>query len=331
MALNADDLPREGMAGQQLIDSLTERVGANNTLDVIMKNLPSIARRMGARRPDYHPSHQELNMSSMARNQQPPTPPKPEDMPDTPKGLHTPPAKMMPGANTEPGKMISKEDMESFNKKVSEVNVPRINPNDELMRNPYVHFEQPIPRRPSYVQQIPQQPQKPTYFKDGVGNEYKIVGGSLYVLGWQDASVKVRMVTCETGKEVPSKGRKFQIYGWHLVQKIEDVENCSNEVDVTKFEKEVKFDREVDQSSENRTNEQKEKQPEDLKKNKIVYENKTVGSIVETETETEAETVKLEEKDAKPVEDEKSSDADTPKTVAVSKENSSIKKKKRLI
>ena len=60
-----------------------------------------------------------------------------------------------------------------------------------------------------------------------------------------------------------------------------------------------------------------------MKKNKIVYENKTVGSIVETETET----VKLEEKDAKPVEDEKSFDADTPKTVAVSKENSSIKKK----
>ena len=100
MALDADELPREGMAGQQLIDTLTERVGANNTLDVIMKNLPSIARRVGARRPDYHPNNHELNMINKHQPQTPP-PPRPEDMPDTPKGLHTPPARMMPGANTE--------------------------------------------------------------------------------------------------------------------------------------------------------------------------------------------------------------------------------------
>ena len=74
---------------------------------------------------------------------------------------------------------------------------------------------------------------EPQFFEDVAGNKYKMVGDKLYVMGWQDAEVKVRMVSEKTGKEVPTVGKKFQIYGWHLVNKVKKSESVEKLKEIT--------------------------------------------------------------------------------------------------
>lgn len=312
MARSADELPREGFDTQQFIENMTERVGANNTLDVIMKNLPRIARQVGAKPPAFHPTHAELNVIkpriAKAQNivpqpQQDSQPsiiiPKIEDMPDTPRGLHTPKARMMPGADTEPGKPISEKDAVAFNKAVTEMNA-RHGVSVQHIANTWEdipsQFGNPRMNCPSNQNVIVQ---KPVFFKDGLGNEYKTVGDKLYVLGWQDANVKIRLISEATVKEVPTNGRKFQIYGWHLVQKIDEKEStCAD--DVTRIENEIKTDepvkKEILPKTENRTTLTVPNIPMIAKGNSSVIESETVETTVEKDVISK-ETAKLDIKD----------------------------------
>ena len=258
MAIDADNLPREGFNTQHFIDNMTERVGSNNIIDVIMSNPLRIARQVGARPPDFHPSHSELNMfkpkivgnpnvpqQPMQEAVESNVPPKIEDMPDTPKGLHTPKAKMMPGSETEPGKPISDKDAAAFNKIVNEMNMKRGFSMQQTAGNSWNGIPSPFGNpRTGYSPQQSEVASKPVFFKDGLGNEYKTVGDKLYVLGWQDANVKVRLINETTGKEVPTSGRKFQIYGWHLVQKMNESESTEAD-DITVIENEIKTEEPV--------------------------------------------------------------------------------------
>lgn len=315
MARSADELPREGFDTQQFIENLSERVGANNTVDVIMRNLPRIARQVGAKPPAFHPSHSELNMvkqrfpQNHSIQQENPSekqsPPKMGDTPEIPRNLHTPMAKMMPGANTEPGQPISEKDAEAFNKAV-EMNNARRAAMQRVQTNPWETIPSPFGMNAPNLRggvNIVQSDEKTSFFKDGLGNEFKIVGNKLYVLGWQDAKVKVRLINETTGKEVPTNGRKFQIYGWHLVQRVNEDESTVSD-DVSKIESEIK----VDDSENNVSNTQKEKNQKQVQlkeeevnnesKNETVAESKEIVSIDEkdeenknNEIETKLETV----------------------------------------
>lgn len=241
MSISADELPRNGYDTQGFINAMSERGLANNTVDIIMSNLPKIQRQFGAKPPamlnGYAAMQKTPNAAPPPQPQvsappHPPqnTPPKEGATPELPRNLHTPSAKMMPGANTEPGKMLSKSDIDAFNKAVGEMNVVRNMPHATPYRNPWTTDKSSYPT-PC--------PSKPTFFKDGTGNEYKIVGDKLYVLGWQDTELKVRMVNVSSGKEVPTSGRKFQIYGWHLVNRVEESKS-QNVDDISAIEAETR-------------------------------------------------------------------------------------------
>lgn len=301
MARSADELPREGFDTQQFIENLSEKVGANNTVDVIMRNLPRIARQVGAKPPAFHPSHSELNMVKPRFSQNRPiqqenpsekkSPPKMGDTPEIPKNLHTPMAKMMPGANTKPGQPISEQDAEAFNKAV-EMNNARRAAMQRAQSNPWETIPSPFGMNAPNLRgsvNIAQSEEKTSFFKDGLGNEFKIVGNKLYVLGWQDANVKVRLINETTGKEVPTNGRKFQIYGWHLVQRINESESTVSD-DVSKIESELK----IDDSEKNVSNSQKE-QKQKQKQEKLNDEANN-DSKNETVTETK-ENVSIDEKE----------------------------------
>lgn len=314
MARSADELPREGLDTQQFIENISERVGANNTIDVIMRNLPRIARQVGARPPAYHPSHAELNMVKPRMVEspnvvpQPPQdtqpsniPPKIEDMPDTPRGLHTPKARMMPGADTEPGKPISEKDAVAFNKAVTEMNVRQGVPVQQIARNSWDDIPSQFGnRRANFSSSQNVILQKPVFFKDGLGNEYKTVGDKLYVLGWQDSNVKIRLISEATGKEVPTNGKKFQIYGWHLVQKMDEKESTDAD-DITQIENEIKTDESVKKAilpkKENHDTLAVPRVPMIAKGSPSVAESKTEEMTVEQDS-VFTETVKPDVKDA---------------------------------
>lgn len=236
MIIDASELPSEGMSSQQLINNIMDRCGSQATLDVIMRNMPQIARQMGAKRPAVlrNPPPQMVPPQAPPPTAQPPQQ-NVQEMPDAPKSLHTPPAKMVAGAEAVPKIPMTEADLLEFNKKAMEMPRPPM-PQTPPPADPYEAFMRPqrIPIPPQMPQQ--QKPVVPSYFKDGLGNEYKILGNDLYVLGWQDAKVKVRMVNIETGKEIPSKGRKFQIYGWHLVEKMVPSTKPTEAEDVSKLQ-----------------------------------------------------------------------------------------------
>jgi hypothetical protein len=141
---------------------------------------------------------------------------------------------------------------------------------------------------------------KPVFFKDGLGNEYKTVGDKLYVLGWQDANVKIRLISEATGKEVPTNGKKFQIYGWHLVQKMDEKESTDAD-DVTRIENEIKIDESAKKvilpKKENHTTLTVPRVPMIAKGSPSVAESKTEGMSVEQDS-VFTETVKPDIKDA---------------------------------
>ena len=221
MIYEANDFPTVGANSQQFISALSDRVGSKNMIDAIIGNMPQIARRLGAKSPAPLPNIGQPRKALAEAMSAQPNPQRSAPM----AGLHTPPAKMMPGADTKPGEPLSDEDAEALNRIMAERR------SRDLIAATYA---QPLHSPPPQSQQpIVRKVQPPSYFKDGLGNEYKIVDGLLYVLGWQDARVKVRMVNEETGKCVPSKGRKFQIYGWHLVER---TSSCSEGDDVDAFE-----------------------------------------------------------------------------------------------
>jgi hypothetical protein len=148
---------------------------------------------------------------------------------------------MMPGADTEPGKPVSTNDMEAFNKMLMERRMHQVqHPLPSACGAPLPQYGNPSVV-PSYSNAI--QP-KPVFFKDGLGNEYKTVGDRLYVLGWQDANIKIRLINEANGKEVATNGKKFQIYGWHLVQKMDESEATVSD-DVSKIENEIGNDEDV--------------------------------------------------------------------------------------
>ena len=314
MAIDADNLPREGFNTQHFIDTMTERVGSNNIIDVIINNPMRIARQVGARPPAYHPSHAELNMvkprmvespnvvSQPPQDTQPSNvPPKIEDMPDTPRGLHTPKAHMMPGADTEPGKPISEKDAAAFNKAVTEMNVRQGIPVQQIARNSWDDIPSQFGnRKTNFSSSQNAILQKPVFFKDGLGNEYKTVGDKLYVLGWQDANVKIRLINEATGKEVPTNGKKFQIYGWHLVQKMDEKESTDAD-DVTRIENEIKTDESVKKvilpKKENHATLTVPRVPMIAKGSPAVVESKTEEMTVEQDS-VFTETVKPDIKDA---------------------------------
>lgn len=62
-------------------------------------------------------------------------------------------------------------------------------------------------------------PQKIKYFEKA-GVVYKMVGDELYVIGWKDLKQKYRIINTKNGRELPSDGKKIQVYGWVKI------ENC---------------------------------------------------------------------------------------------------------
>ena len=133
------------------------------------------------------------------------------------------------------------------------------------------------------------------------------------------------MVNCETGREIPSKGRKFQIYGWHLVQKIDDEKMFSREIDATKFQNEVKFECESESTSVNNVNGNCSNKSEDLKKNLNLSEDG------KSEVETKQEDVAPIEKNDVVAVKQESNESDTQTNGGVTEERTSDKKRKRLI
>lgn len=336
MARDADELPREGVNTQGLIDAMTERHGARS-LDVMLANLPKLAMRIGAKPPAYIPNFNQ--QSPMPPVNFPPSdvppkmatppsaPPKSNELPDIPRNLHVPQAKMMPGANTEPGKPISNDDMMAFNKVVSESAAQRRMP-------------PPINYPPQYPQQQPNTAScsvaKPSFFKDGLGNEYKTIGDKLYVLGWQDANVKVRLINENSGKEIPTTGRKFQIYGWHLVRRMdendskdhEDIIKSSAIDDISKFESEASVESEIRQFTESI----KKPLPPNIAKGGIKEKAPTVTVTEQAENKKDGLTETTNNDTPVP---EAKSTAKLDKSVAVSDEMKTsmaeLKTKKRLI
>ena len=71
--------------------------------------------------------------------------------------------------------------------------------------------------------------QKPTFFKDAHGNEYRMKGGQLYIKGWFDTNLKFRLLNASNGKELSLENKKIQIYGWHSVEEVTDKDEIKNE------------------------------------------------------------------------------------------------------
>lgn len=64
--------------------------------------------------------------------------------------------------------------------------------------------------------------QKPTFFKDAQGNEYRMKNGRLYIKGWFDTRLKFRLLNATSGKELSLENKKIQVYGWHVVEEVTD-------------------------------------------------------------------------------------------------------------
>lgn len=73
--------------------------------------------------------------------------------------------------------------------------------------------------------------QKPTFFKDAQGNEYRMKNGRLYIKGWFDTSLKFRLLNATSGKELSLENKKIQVYGWHVVEKVTDEAEIKAEED----------------------------------------------------------------------------------------------------
>ncbi len=88
---------------------------------------------------------------------------------------------------------------------------------------------------------------KPTFFKDSVGNEYRMKNGRLYIKGWSDTNLKFRLLNATTGKELSLDNKKIQVYGWHVVEavtnesEIEKEENSKVD-EIERVEEEAKSD-----------------------------------------------------------------------------------------
>lgn len=76
----------------------------------------------------------------------------------------------------------------------------------------------------------PKTDSKPTFFKDSVGNEYRMKNGRLYIKGWSDTNLKFRLLNATTGKELSLDNKKIQVYGWHVVEAV------TNESEIEKEE-----------------------------------------------------------------------------------------------
>lgn len=76
--------------------------------------------------------------------------------------------------------------------------------------------------------------EKPMFFKDANGNEYRMKGGRLYIKGWSDTKLKFRLLNATTGKELSLDNKKIQIYGWHVVETVAEEKDsetvCSDSV-----------------------------------------------------------------------------------------------------
>ena len=102
-----------------------------------------------------------------------------------------------------------------------------------------IYFKYETPAYPEQSSNI-----EPLYFKDGAGNQYKSDNGTLYVLGWQDTDLQVRLVSEKSRKIIPTNGKKFQIYGWHTINKMNasDVDTkISNVPCVSNIEKTMNY------------------------------------------------------------------------------------------
>lgn len=84
---------------------------------------------------------------------------------------------------------------------------------------------------PSPRQAAVQPPQKPTFFKDALGNEYRLKDGKLYVKAWTDANFKFRILNAATGKEISADNKKVQVYGWKEVETVDDSNDDTPDTD----------------------------------------------------------------------------------------------------
>jgi hypothetical protein len=88
------------------------------------------------------------------------------------------------------------------------------------------HFSQTVAKpQPTVVHQI----EKPKFFKDAAGNEYRMKNGKLYIKGWSDTNLKFRLLNATTGKELSLDNKKIQIYGWHVVETVTEDSEIKNE------------------------------------------------------------------------------------------------------
>jgi len=100
---------------------------------------------------------------------------------------------------------------------------------NQMSKNPMAaqppQLPQPTPRPPVAPAQSKAETvicnSEPSYFKDPLGNEYRLKDGKLYVKGWKDIDKNVRVVRTSNERPFPMDGKKVQIYGWILLKNAE--------------------------------------------------------------------------------------------------------------
>lgn len=177
-------------------------------------------------------------------------------------------------------KVPDNTNMFSFNKMSNTNSYQSLPTENTVLNNIDMHrFETPAPAERVLNTE-------PLYFKDGAGTQYKSDNGVLYVLGWQDTTLQVRIVSEKTGKVIPSEGKKFQIYGWHAINRMNDneiVENMKTIPCVTSAERAMSYT----------VNEQKSNTPNVSTTNSNIAENTSnvdKNNVQETVTESENNT-----------------------------------------
>ena len=66
------------------------------------------------------------------------------------------------------------------------------------------------------------------FFRDQIGNEYKVKDGVLFIKSWKKLNAKARIVKSANGREIPMDGKEIQVYGWSEVKNASDVDDIDD-------------------------------------------------------------------------------------------------------